>query len=253
MTTEEIFNSLQEKLNDFEDACSYEWLGIFLVGSQNYKLEYENSDVDARIIYFGHRDDTPRERIYENGEHCEAMTIFTFYDNLMDFNHSQIEVLFTSYYIINPKYREVWEKLIAMREDFVRSNETKWLRSCECLFDIHKLRFENNETEQLDLLERCGYAPKQVYLVVRAEQMLTSYTQGLSYQEVMTKQPRAYLIDIKTGKYSRKEAETIIYASYNRAKAALKKYTPHKTNYKIEYAMFQQFRQLLAVHGRYKI
>lgn len=252
MNDKDIYDNLDQKLKDFQQVCSYDWLGIFLIGSQNYNLAYEGSDVDARIIYFGARSELPRDRHYESGEHCEAMTIFTFYDNLMDYNHSQIEVLFSSYSIINPKYEKIWKKLLDKREEIVRANETKWLKSCRALLDIHKIRFERNETEQLDLLERCGYAPKLVYLMVRTEWQLANYSLNLPYEQVLKYMPKTYLVAIKKGFYSRPEAEFILLTSYKRALAQFEKIKPAKTNFQTEHLVFKIVQELLNLNGAHK-
>jgi len=49
MERTKIMNRLQEHYNEAENM-GYEIVGLFLQGSQNYKLDYENSDIDSKAI-----------------------------------------------------------------------------------------------------------------------------------------------------------------------------------------------------------
>lgn len=50
MTREEnTMNRLQEHYNEIKNM-GYEIVGVFLQGSQNYELDYENSDIDSKAI-----------------------------------------------------------------------------------------------------------------------------------------------------------------------------------------------------------
>ena len=45
-----IMSRIREHLAYYEAHYSNEWVGIFLQGSQNYGLDYEDSDIDTKII-----------------------------------------------------------------------------------------------------------------------------------------------------------------------------------------------------------
>jgi predicted nucleotidyltransferase len=46
---EKIMNRLQEHYDEVI-KMGYEVVGVFLQGSQNYDLDYENSDIDSKAI-----------------------------------------------------------------------------------------------------------------------------------------------------------------------------------------------------------
>ena len=89
-------------------------LGIFLYGSQNYKCELENSDVDTKAIYIPNLTeaimDKPKIKNYilPNGEHCELMDIRHFVNNLYKQNINFVEILYTNYFWLNYKYKNLW-------------------------------------------------------------------------------------------------------------------------------------------------
>ena len=89
-------------------------LGIFLYGSQNYKCELENSDVDTKAIYIPNLTeaimDKPKIKNYilPNGEHCELMDIGHIVNNLYKQNINFVEILYTNYFWLNYKYKNLW-------------------------------------------------------------------------------------------------------------------------------------------------
>ena len=89
-------------------------LGIFLYGSQNYKCELENSDVDTKAIYIPNLTeaimDKPKIKNYTlpNGEHRELMDIRHFVNNLYKQNINFVEILYTNYFWLNYKYKNLW-------------------------------------------------------------------------------------------------------------------------------------------------
>ena len=70
-----IMHRLSEHLDAVKEKHP-EWVGIFLQGSQNYKLDYEGSDVDSKLIILPSFEDFVLNRkpqsythIMENDEH----------------------------------------------------------------------------------------------------------------------------------------------------------------------------------------
>lgn len=50
MSEECIMARMQEHLAAVQDQFGDSWVGLFLQGSQNYKLDYEDSDIDTKAI-----------------------------------------------------------------------------------------------------------------------------------------------------------------------------------------------------------
>lgn len=98
-------------------------LGIFLYGSQNYNTDTEDSDVDTKAIIVPSLEDlclrsaVSREIHLENGEHCEIKDIREIVKNFRKQNINFIEILYTDYCWVNPKYKDIWnEQYIEIRD-----------------------------------------------------------------------------------------------------------------------------------------
>ena len=98
-------------------------IGAFLIGSQNYKLDIESSDIDVKVYTL-----PSLESIIENGK-PESSTWIGENNSHIDFKDfrlvikelekgspNMLETLFTDYYIINPKYKYLISRLRAYRE-----------------------------------------------------------------------------------------------------------------------------------------
>lgn len=90
-------------------------LGVFLYGSWNYGTNLPDSDVDTKCIFVPdlfHLAIKPYEvkHLAVDDEVCECMTIMHMVKNWKKQNINFVEILFTPYCIINPKYKAIWEE-----------------------------------------------------------------------------------------------------------------------------------------------
>ena len=111
---EKIMRRLSEHLDAVKEKHP-EWVGIFLQGSQNYKLDYEGSDVDSKLIVLPSFEDFVLNRkpysythIMENDEHVDVKDIRLMFDCFRKQNINFVEILFTKYRILNPKYASLF-------------------------------------------------------------------------------------------------------------------------------------------------
>ena len=125
-----------EQLNrHYEEAkkLGYEIFALVLQGSQNYGLDIYNdeykSDIDSKLIVLPTLDDLIEERkpisythVLDNDEHIDVKDIRIMWDCFKKQNVNFIEILFSDYYIVNPKYLEYWERLRAIAEDLTHIN-----------------------------------------------------------------------------------------------------------------------------------
>ena len=148
-------------------------IGVFLYGSQNYNVHTKNSDVDTKAIYvptleqlaFG--DNTKSQTLtLENNEHCELMTISHFVNNVLKQNVNFVEVMFTDYFWLNPKWEKRWMLMIQPKEAIARYDVKKAVLSI-CGQALHTLK-------QYDI----GSDPKKVANAIRMEHFLYRYTNG---------------------------------------------------------------------------
>ena len=115
-------------------------LGIFVYGSQNYNLDTPTSDWDTKAIVIPTFDevlfDKPisREisvkRDNDEYEHCEVKDIREFIKMFEKQNINFIEILFTEYKWINPKFQKLWkEYFVNNREEIARYDMNQAIKS----------------------------------------------------------------------------------------------------------------------------
>lgn len=114
----------------------YQILGIFLYGSQNYNIATENSDVDTKAIIIPTVEQLAFKSMrtetieFDDGGHCEIMSIVHWVENLKKQNVNFVETLFTQYRWINPFYLNRWkDTFLEKREDIANYDEDKMVKS----------------------------------------------------------------------------------------------------------------------------
>lgn len=118
---QEYMDRLLVHYNYAQEHCQYPIFGVFLVGSQNYSLDDEQSDVDAYAMYI-HPPKKPKRHIsLEYSPEKGQTTPYPFYSWLKGMKTQQIskvllESLSTDYVFINPLFQEEWEQLLKIKE-----------------------------------------------------------------------------------------------------------------------------------------
>lgn len=90
-------------------------LGIFLYGSQNYGFANQDSDIDSHLIVIPNLEDIclkPEwlsKEYHFNDEHIIIKDIRELRRMFLKQNINFIEILYTDYFILNPKYKDLWE------------------------------------------------------------------------------------------------------------------------------------------------
>ena len=115
-------------------------LGIFTYGSQNYNLDTPTSDWDTKAIIVPILDevlfDKPisREISIQRGEgeweYCEVKDIREMIKMFEKQNINFIEILFTEYKLVNPKFQKLWEKyFVNNKEEIARYDMNQAIKS----------------------------------------------------------------------------------------------------------------------------
>jgi predicted nucleotidyltransferase len=228
----------------------YKVFGVFLQGSQNYDLDYDGSDIDTKCIIIPKFEDivlknnpVSTTHINPDNSHVDLKDIRLMWDCFKKQNINFLEILFTDYYIVNSQYEELWNKMRLWAEDIAHYNN---YASVNC---IAGMVMEKNAAlchpypTLKDKIDKYGYDNKQLHHIIRCEEFLERYIDGVPYRECLkTTQPN-YLIEVKsTYKYSLEEAKHIAKTSVERVKAIKDKYmntVPIKVNKLAEEAMQQ--------------
>ncbi|WP_291567092.1 MULTISPECIES: hypothetical protein [unclassified Clostridium] len=210
-----IMNRLQENYNVVVEM-GYEIVGIFLQGSQNYQLDYEGSDIDCKAIILPKFNDfvlnnkmVSTTHVLENNEHIDLKDIRLMFDCFKKQNINFIEILFTKYKIINPKYAALFQELLDNNEMIARYNN---YASVNCISGMSLEKYkalEHPYPATIEKIKKFGYDPKQLHHIIRLNEFIQRYISGESYKDCLISKNTDYLIAVKKGIHSLEEARKI--------------------------------------------
>lgn len=203
----------EESLNYFDRSHI---LGLFLQGSQNYNLDYENSDVDTKLIVLPTLDEIVLNKkpvstthVRANEEHIDFKDIRLMLSTFKKQNLNFIEILFTPYFIMNPTYSEEWEHLRVQREKIAHYSPYNAVKTMKGIAMEKYHAMEHEYPSKIDILKKYGYDPKQVSHLVRVQNFIDSYLADYPYEDCLHPKDKDFIMDIKLGKYSLEEARKI--------------------------------------------
>lgn len=194
----------------------YRIVGVFLQGSQNYDLDYENSDVDTKCIILPSWEDIVLNKkpvstthVLDNNEHLDIKDIRLMFNCFRKQNVNFLEILFTKYKIINPDYLFYWNLLINYNEEIAHYNTVVAIRTMAgmCKEKYHAL--EHPYPSKADVLDKYGYDPKQLHHLVRMTEYIQRYQDGESYENCLKSNMSDKLQKIKAGYYDLQEARNL--------------------------------------------
>ena len=136
----DIIRELQAHRKEAEQLENgiYRPIYIALQGSQNYKLETENSDIDTKVItlpslsqIIKNGKPTSFTHVRANDEHIDMKDVRLMFDCFKKQNINFIEILFTDYYfIMNDNYKSLLEELRNHAEEIAVLNP---YRAIKCM------------------------------------------------------------------------------------------------------------------------
>lgn len=185
-------------------SLGYNVLGVFLQGSQNYGLDYEGSDIDTKAIIIPSFEDFVLNRkpvsttlILPSNEHIDLKDIRLMHECFRKQNINFIEILFTKYRWLNPYYKKIYQPMFDNRERIAHYNN---YASVNCIagmvFEKHKA-MEHPYPTIKDKIDKYGFDPKQLHHILRCEEFLKRYINGVPYEECLIPTDPQDLIEIK--------------------------------------------------------
>lgn len=183
-----IMNRLMEHYIELESR-GYEVVALMLQGSQNYGLDVYNdeyfSDIDSKAIVLPRFKDFCRGKepisktiILPNNEHIDVKDIRVMIDMFFKENISYIELLYTPYKIINPKYSKDIAAVFAARDQIVGSDPGRFI-NCIVGMSGQKVKALCHPYPNLiDKINKYGYDGKQLSHCVRLYEFLDKYLLG---------------------------------------------------------------------------
>lgn len=172
-------NQELKKVYNFCLEQGYEPLGVFVFGSQNYDLDSDNSDIDIKVIYLGEEPEegyTLFERESEEG-FVQLVSLENFLVKLKSGYHTWYEILFTEYFLINPKYRTVWENVRKKRDALVRENIKAHL--------LTELDYLKRQKSFMDIYLSSEKENKRLSYFYRIKYLIDAFIEGYSYKDCL--------------------------------------------------------------------
>ena len=172
---------------EYAQSKGYEVVCCMLQGSQNYGLDVYTddykSDVDTKAIVLPKFEDFCRNNepvsttlILPNNEHCDVKDIRIMFKTFEKQNINFIEILFTEFFEVNPKYIDLFIHLFSIADDVAKIN---WNQALNCIAGMSKEKLNAMEHPYptiIDKIEKYGYDPKQLHHIVRMNDFIKKFS-----------------------------------------------------------------------------
>ena len=205
------------------ESLGYEIVGVFLQGSQNYNLDiYESdymSDVDTKCLVIPKLDNLIKGSAMVStkydfeGEQIDVKDVRVMMEMWKKQNQSYIEILFTKYKLINPKYKSYINEIIAMRDDITQMNVPQLARCISGMSKEKVVALEHEYPATVEKIKKFGYDPKQLASIVRLTHLIENiFEKDMKFKDAIWYDDeglREYMLDIKQGKASLEEAREL--------------------------------------------
>ena len=214
-----IKEGLNRHLEEFQKHYpDLELFCLCLQGSQNYELDiYTNeykSDIDTKVIIIPSLEDVVMNRkpistthVLPNNEHLDIKDIRLYFDNFKKQNINFLEILFTNYYLVNPKYEDLWQLLVYFREEIAHYNKNAALRCMAGMSMEKRKALCHPYPSIIDKIEKYGYDGKQLHHIIRMYDFICGYAQGDSFKKCLKSYVHSrMMMKAKLNQYSLEEA-----------------------------------------------
>lgn len=179
---------------------------LALVGSQNYNLATETSDMDTKLTLLPSVEDIISNKpavstthIRENDEHIDFKDLRLMFPTLLKQNVNYLEQLFASQYIINQEYEKEIEELRELREEVARFCPHK------CVMTMYGIAMNKQGRVFRELpgkegdIYMYGYNPKELLQLLRIEEFMERYINGEPFADCLVTKQREKLLLVKAG------------------------------------------------------
>ena len=226
MTEKERKEHIKNRLKahyKYIESLGYEIIGIFLQGSQNYNLDiYEKdytSDIDTKCIVLPTLDSlikgnqmTSTKYDFE-GEQIDVKDIRVMMEMWKKQNQSYLEILFTDYKIINPKYKSYFKEILDMKNDIIQLNPPQLARCIKGMSGEKVVALEHEYPATIEKIKKFGYDPKQLASIVRLTHLIENiFDKNMNFKDAILYTDddlRNYMLNIKKGKIELEEAREL--------------------------------------------
>lgn len=201
---DKIFNRLHNDFN-YVNSLGYTVLGVFLQGSQNYRLDYSDSDIDTKVIvvpkfkdFVLNKHPVSTTLILPSNEHIDLKDIRLYMDCFKKQNINFIEILFTEYKLINLEYLSAFAPMLENNERIAHYNNYKAVNSIAGIVYEKRKALCHPYPTLMTKIEKYGYDNKQLHHIIRCKEFLERYINGVPYTDCLIPTDPEYLINIKS-------------------------------------------------------
>ena len=198
-------------------------VAIFAQGSMNYGLYIRDedyiSDVDSKAIVLPTLDDliSGSKMIstkYDfEGEQIDVKDIRVMMEMWKKQNQSYLEILFTDYKIINPKYKSYFKEILDMKNDIIQLNPPQLARCIKGMSGEKVVALEHEYPATVEKIKKFGYDPKQLASIVRLTHLIENiFDKNMNFKDAILYTDddlRNYMLNIKKGKIELEEAREL--------------------------------------------
>ena len=214
---EYVMDRVMEHLDEAKRFFSEDSIvGIFLQGSQNYDLDYEGSDIDTKLIVCPtfkeiafNKKPISTTHVMENNEHIDFKDIRLYINEFRKQNINFLEILFTPYCWINPKYFPYWDSLVSYRESIGRYNQYRAINAMRGMAYEKFAQMEKSMPHNAAEIEKYGYEPKQLSHIMRLNDFTERYIANMSFKSCLIPSNRDEIMNAKLGNYSLEDARRL--------------------------------------------
>lgn len=180
---------------------------ISAVGSMNYGLFTETSDVDTKAVILPTYAEIVLKKpesvtLQIDDEQCSVKDLRVYINELKKQGINALETLVTNYYLVNGKFLNQIEQLRSWADEICHYDENRFLSStigAACSYTkrwniAYKNYLESDDESKLDY--------KSAYNIVRLHNTIHAYIQGMKFKESIncgTSLDRDFLLRIKYG------------------------------------------------------
>lgn len=208
-------NTVEKELKEMTEYAGRKVVLVAKVGSVNYNLDDELSDVDYKVYVLPTNED-----LYSGNRFVKSVTgdvDYTVHDvrdlekQLYKSNVNFVEVLFSVELTEQvPEMRE----LVKMREEVARMNLPYLYDACFGMMYNKLKTFDKGTKDTASLVEKYGYCTKAFMTTYRGLDFLlrfhgngfTSFEKAVRY----TDEEREFMLSMKNGEFSREEAKGMV-------------------------------------------
>lgn len=204
-TNHPVKEAMDRHLKRVQEVLPNEIVGVFLVGSQNYHLNTPESDVDTRVLVLPtfeqialNKEPISKELSFEDGGKCVVRDVRLVFHEFLKQNPNCLEILCTSYYILNEKYAGDFYPVLQHADQIARYAPYTFCRSLYGMISSN----ENRLSRTIATAYRCGLkAPELIKPLVgicRLVDMFDSYVNGRPFSSCLTPPNWPDLLRLKT-------------------------------------------------------